>query len=503
MNRKIVSAFVVVVFILFGLFVLVGSLTSQNNTLAAAYKYIPVIAVLLGALRPKAGLFLILFLGAYSDKFSNMIYLTGKVFYFDDKLLKISAPMCVLGALGYCVLTMIQRRGPEDGRYLKGLLFSIGVTALLFLIGVLGARGAGVIGALSFSLTYAPYGMVPFLILFLYKKPAELKSLFIFSILIFLIPCIVGVRQHFLGGFNEDEIAVAVLSGVSQFEAQEIAPRAIGWFTQPGRLGVVSVIMIASCWMLLLKGKTFQLGMASKVLVVFLLIVYILCLYSSGKRLAFVMALMFFGGHFAFSGVIRSGILYLSAISMIFLLAVFEKEATDLLLAYQRTMFESAKSDGSIGTVSYVARLGTYVARIKTFALLLEPESYTMFGKDREEMSAVELNAHSLPVQILLGRGVLLTLSVALGSLALLIKAHFVFSRAEMKQTIGYSCFVLVLVLLFGGVLGARYVSGFPVTFFVGLIVGIAMLEVRNNKQNTDEEPDPERNSLIAGGKGL
>ena len=511
MNRSIFSVLITIGGTFLAVILALTIFTSEGNVLGNSLRYLAPGMLLLGLIVPRFTFFTLPVLGAFMDYVVYLLYTSGGVYFLDEKLSKLAPPLGVFGIVVSLGLGRIikgnsarDEGGISNRSYLTLLFYAVGLTLLLFGAGFLSGRNAGAVQAVSLSLTFAPYGMLIFVAPVILDNNTTLRRWVILSICISLVPCVMGIKQHYIGITASELAFMETQALIGQLELGKFDKiQAFGMSRSPGALATLSASMGIFCLILVMRAKYFKIGKFGKLVLTCVAALFFLSLFSSGKRLGFAIVPIFFIAYWTYRGGIRTGLLYTACAIGLVAVIIFSDNVQTSLKESQKKIYAQAETKEETQNLKFTANLATYNDRIRTFALLKDKETYTLFGKARRLYNQEELAAHSLPIQLLLGIGVVpVTLLLSVFGL-IFYTLHRMYWRAwrvGSESLLSYPFFCYLIAIFGVSALGAKYIGGFPITMYIGVAGGLTLKNyvLRRVSNDLDEDALMEDDSIVS-----
>jgi hypothetical protein len=400
--------------LLVGVIMAVSVSTDAAGGLAAMVPLITVLLTLLAWARPKAGLYGLAALVIWVDEFKRLaVYFGGA--YSTTVFQILAMPFIVLAALnaGF-LLNLMFRKVKIDrlGVLLYGLAAVIGIAIFFKMQDTVAARGqraANIAGYMT---------LIPIAYTYL-KTFDDWRRFFSYQVILALPVAAWAIKQYYFG-FDQIEWVYAQ-SGLSRVHASQMFgsanPRVFGFFGSASALGCAAIYGAYAWW----HGFRYR---AKRLFWIVAALLYTGVLVASTQRtiLFYPLIVLLFAS--AFRTQARTVVLYLLTFSL-FSAAVMSSDY--LLNEGLDNINRAIASDSAWG--ERVLKVSTFSDRLRGWQRLKRPESWSLFGTQRElvssatsriDLSSTEYN-HDLINKILINYGIV-------GMLAILIPAAFAMS---------------------------------------------------------------------------
>jgi hypothetical protein len=249
MNSSILNVIVFpLVGLLVALYVMVGVLTGEGNTVGQAALYGMIGCLLVGMLSPRGGVFLMIFLAAYSDLVKRLLILETQISMLDVTYVLGMAPMALAGSVLGVISKKILRMDFEKRDFM-----TFGAATLLLLLGAAMGFAAGGEGlrALRIVADYGAFSYLMFVVPILFPTRDQLVKLMKYSLIVFAPVAAYGIWQRVFG-LADFEMAY-LLTGLSTESRQldDTSVRPFSTLNAASSLTMVAaacVMLCVICW---------------------------------------------------------------------------------------------------------------------------------------------------------------------------------------------------------------------------------------------------------------
>lgn len=486
-NQKIGQVFLIGVLSIFGIYVVASSLTGGGNALGSLAKYLAPTAFLLSFLNGRMGLRMLVVAMAFSDLIKRFLIEYGNFSMLDVTSILMICPMIMSAAfLHFLIARILAGRGKSKFNDTV-LLVTLGISGLIC-VGIIARYGLG-LGGLKEIAHQAAYVPLVWTTTVAFKNKEELFGYLRFTVFVFFLVALYGIRQYFFG-FTQFEYDY-LLSGFSS-EAKHLKEKEIHAFSTMSSsvpFGITMGIM-AGFTILLTYAKRESGRNATKFFVFCIVFVFLLAVFGSSKRSAWVIASVILILPWIFRSVFLTRVFYSVSIFSGLLLVIFVEK---ILKNWSYITYKSASflpEQLALSTLS--ARL------VSIYNWSRNPDMWTLFGvpdevRDAAPPVAVQagLNLDSLSSMLahdvigftLLSFGAPILILLLVGVTLMLKKIHIIIRRSRYKiQRMNYA----ILMSIIGGAMlsGLNNAVIFPVNAFAYLSIGLFIRYFSLNRED-------------------
>jgi len=487
---KAVGGFVILVV---GLFAFVDALSGNENVIGQLYRVLVLAAPLVGFLAPKPSVYLLLICAGYIDGLKRLLVL-------DDHLSQLylfyilGVPSLLLLGILLSILAssvMVRNLSVVDSKILY-----VGIVLCTFLVAVTALQqlmnDVPFGGVLQRTANGAAYSCLAIVIPILFPTREELLKVLRFLTLIFIPVALYAFKQFFFG-YSVGEI-IYLQSGLTVV-AEQLAyatPRPFSTLASPGVLAAtMSVCALASLYPWVLQRGS-SLAKRGRGFSLFVFCMYLAASLCTMKRIPAAIAVLGLAYVILFHSHLGTLLTYAAA-GIAFVMLVFFPGPVSKLMVYIED--EVAGDQLVMSDYGQMFRTGTFGIRLRSFALFKNPDSYTLFGKAKDDQTSQELESHTLITDLFMNIGIVPL--VIFGGLAALIlwRVHrrILSSRDREWRGIATLALSIAMALFSGGALGSNAFTVFPANLMFWISIGILVVLFLKDKPR----PEPKEGTAV------
>lgn len=496
-SRGIAGIVIVVVGLLIALYIIVSVLSGFGNVIGATYKYFLPTAFVLGAVAPKASMYLLILCGGYIDFFKKLMGIEESLFFTDVFFILGVPPVLLLGMCCGVGAAVAQGKVSLDRRLLTLLALSVtvvGVTSVAALI-----RTGANLGTLKELANSAAYFGLIFALPALFPRTEDVFRLLRFFVYAMIPAAFHGLYHSQFGLLDFEE--TYMLSGLSMNTDYIFSGEGIfGPFASQGALSGTLTIAATVCAFAFLAPKELlrRVKFPPRWAATMLMILFLAAAILSLKRFPVAVFPFTIIGYFLIRSKFGTVLAYAGLMFSAITLVAMSEHIAARLPVWQQTVDQVVKRD-SYDPSAKMFRIRTLNTRMEDFAILKNPENWQPFGAYWFKNADDAMEVHSLVVKTLLRYG---WVPLLFGSLILIPVAGFLHWRLvqkprDLQQRVFIYMTSLAVSIFLTAALGAAFIGAFPIPLFFGMAIAMAVTtgvlppRQQETARSTVEEAEP------------
>ncbi|MGJ8655522.1 MAG: hypothetical protein ACSHX6_03650 [Akkermansiaceae bacterium] len=495
MNTSIKSTVYVIIGICLAVIFGFNIISSDRNTLAQAYKYVLAISCIISIIKPRTGVFLLLFQTAFLDLFKRFLIVFGNVYMNDLYVILGIAPLTML-----CIMvgTFIKRTSnkiePRPGDF-KRLVIVVVLFLVLTAFTLLSSTTADSQTGFAGIANAGAYVTLIYVIPLLFRTREDLRGLLKTFILIYIPVAIYGIIQAKQGLQSwELEYLESGLTQEVRILYEQEALRVFSTMNGAATLSIyASVLGVGGLLFMAARNQNLGINGRFKRLALFMLL--IICAYYTVSRGGWVcgitVGIMW--------GVYRNKTLtwaaYATAILSFTAVIVYSEDLmeTTILADLEYDMTSSLDTGDSVNERALTT--GTLNGRLESLAQLHDSEMWTPFGlkiADKEHVGD-SFRVHDILTDTLMRIGYIPITLLLIGAVFFLIKAHMLsWNQGDIHtRRMAYWLYAMLFGVFVGSIANPAQLRTFPVNILFFLLLGVTislLINIDNNQKQTIEE---------------
>jgi len=478
MNKNIFNVIFVVVAVIIGITMMISVLSGGGNEIGRLATYLSIACFFVGAIVPRASIFILLFLAGYSDLLKRFMVLGSSITEMDLVYVLAMAPLMLAGIVVHLLLGQTIHRKHTKADMIR---FSA-CTLVLFAVAASAALGDGGLKSLRIVADYGAFIYLIYALPILFSTRGELLKYARVALFVFVPVAIYAIWQRLYGlaDFELDYLA----TGLS-VEARQLGQIGLRPFSTLNAATSLTIVMAASVMLTCILHKFKYLNKMAGIGLVVLFATGCIMTFTRGGWVSLaifpIIVLVF---RYKASTLLAYALAIVTVLSVIYLSDWFITN----LHGWQNEI------SGDLGASTQAMKVTTLYDRFLGLSNLKNPENWKPFGVEQQSYASEyrydnPTFSHDMVSRFIFKWGYV-PATILLFSIALFLKrVHSVVLSQPMVVRKATTVVVGANVALLVSVAAGSYVFQFPANIFLWIITSLTLSCLKTKSGDEDENP--------------